>query len=201
MTRREIAKPVPSATRGISRLALLAMTVMAGCASSGLEQRVAQLEQELKAARLRQGSGGQGARPMAAGELVAIGDATAAADMQPLVMFVDERPEHCDGALCWAIENGHPYPVLPTIGGVLVTVVGPMGPLLPARSVGFIRLTTPQRAVIEYDVHDTISMGDASTRMPLPTVLYRCRLEADVGGATDAYWGGHRSRLDPTFCM
>lgn len=181
----------------MTRRMLVIAVLTVGCAStSSLESRVATLEQELAKARAT-----TPARAITADEAVAIGDTEAAASAQSLVMFVDRRPDHCDGALCWAVRNGHPYPVLPTVGGIPVTVVGPMGPLLPPRSVGFIRLTLPQRVVLEYDVHDTISMGDASERMPLPTVLYRCRLEADVGGAADAYWGGHESRLDPTFCM
>ncbi|MDP3770764.1 MAG: hypothetical protein Q8R16_00500 [bacterium] len=179
-----------------SRSALLAMTVMAGCASSGLEQRVAQLEQELKAAQTTPAT----ARPITADEAVATGNAIAAASTPTYVMFVDERPDVCDGALCWSVENGHRNPVLLTIDGQIATVVGPMGPLLPAGSRGYIRLTTPRRVHVSYAVYDTVSMGDGSSRMPLPTVLYQCRMEADVGRAADAYWGGHESRLDSTFC-
>lgn len=185
-------------TRGIatSRFALLAMTMVGGCASSMIEQRVASLEAELKAARAV-----APARAITADEAVAMGDTVAAANPPTYVVFVDQRPDHCDGALCWAIENGHRNPVLLTIDGQSTTIIGPMGPLLPSGSRGYVRLTTPRRVHIEYAVYDTISMGDASPRMPLPTVLYRCHLEADVGGATDAYWGGHQSRLDATFCM
>ncbi|MBI4449587.1 hypothetical protein HY634_00850 [Candidatus Uhrbacteria bacterium] len=177
------------------RFAALAMTVLVGCASSGLEQRVAQLEQELKAARAT-----APARAITADEAVEMGDAIAAASPPTYVVFVDERPEHCDGALCWSVENGHRNPVLLTIDGQPATVVGPMGPMLPPGSRGYVRLTTPRRVQVSYDVYDTISMGDASPRMPLPTVLYRCRLEADVGGAADAYWGGHATHLDHSFC-
>jgi len=172
------------------------MTMAVGCAStSALDARVAKLEQELATARAT-----TAAQPITANEAVAIGNTTAAARPPTYVVFVDERPDHCDGALCWAIENGHRNPVLLTIDGQPTAVIGPMGPLLPPGSRGYVRLTTPRRVHVAYDVYDTISMGDGSERMPLPTVLYRCHLEADVGGAADAYWGGHESRLDPTFC-
>lgn len=179
------------------RLTFLTMLALAvGCASTGgLERRVAQLESELKAARATPTV----TRPLTADEAVTLGNAEAAAQ-PPLVAFVDERPALCRGALCWTIENGHGNPVLLMIDGQPVTVVGPTGPLLPPGSRAYVRLTTPGHRVLSYELYDSIALGGTTYEMPLPTALARCRAEGYIGGSVDAYWSGHHTRLDHSFC-
>lgn len=178
------------------QVAGLAMTVAVGCASTGgLDARVAQLEQELKAARAAPAA----TRPFTAEEAVALGNAKAAA-VAPLVAFVDERPALCRGALCWTIENGHGNPVLLTIDGQPVQVVGPAGPLLPPGSRAYVRLTTPGYRVLSYELYDSIALGGTTYEMPLPTVIAQCRAEGYIGRSVDAYWSGHMTRLDHSFC-
>lgn len=184
--------------RGIaSSPGLLAMTMVVGCASAGgLEQRVAQLEAELKAAR----AAPTVTRPITADDAVALGNAEAAANVQTFVAFVDERPALCRGALCWTIENGHGNPVLLTIDGQSVQVIGPTGPLLPPGSRAYVRLTTPGHRVLSYELYDSIALGATTHEMPLPTVIASCRAEGYIGGSVDAYWSGHHTRLDHSFC-
>lgn len=116
------------------------------------------------------------------------------------VAFVEQRPPHCDGALCWAIENGHRNPVLLTINGERVEIVGSSAPYLLPGSFAYIRVAEPERFRVTYTVHDTIRASASAPLEVLPTVLYRCHLEADVGSAADAHWGGHVTHLDHSFC-
>jgi hypothetical protein len=182
---------------------LVVVAASAGCASSRLERRVAQLEQELKAARtapLARRSLGEGGGAMTAGEAVALGNLTAAANAPTFVAFVDERPALCRGALCWEIRNGHNNPVVLSINGRPVTVVGEQGPFLPAQSRAYIRLVDPGQYTLTYNLHDSVSVGDHSPELPVATVIARCRAEAYVGGSVDAYWGNHATHLDGSFC-
>jgi len=179
------------------RFAALAMTMAAGCASTGgLERRVAQLEAELKAARATPAT----ARPITADEAVATGDAIAAASPPTYVVFVDERPSHCRGALCLEIANRHPNPALLWINGQPARVVGPMGELLPPGAHGFVRLTNPGEITVSYALYDTISFGDAAQGVPIATALARCRIRTHVGGAYGAERGGKKINLTPWFC-
>jgi|GEM_PF-5292192 len=159
-----------------------------GCAAHGPTLR------EQVQARSRQHIGA--ITPAAA---VQIGNVTAAS-ASAYVMFVDEKPSHCDGALCMEIVNNHRNPALLTINGQPVTVVGSMGPLLPPGSHGYIRLVHPGTMEIVYSLYDSMRLGDNGARMPLATVLAQCRVTAKVGGANDAYWGGHTTRLGSFFC-
>lgn len=179
-------------------IVVVTMILGMGCASSRLEQRVAQLEQELAAAKRSQPA----ARAISANEAVAAGDLAAAAQPVVLVLFVDERPKHCNGALCWRIENGHDQPVLIQINGQQVQVVGPAGPFFPPGSTGYIRLTAPTNVTVTYTAYDTIAMEGADQEMPLPTALFRCRAGPFmVGTFADAYHGGKTTRLGATFCL
>lgn len=178
---------------------ILALAALAtGCASTGaLEQRMAQLEQELKAARATPSRPAPGA--ISPSSAVAMGDMMAAS-APAYVVFVDEKPDHCDGALCWEIVNNHRNPVLLTINGQQAAVVGPMGPLLPPGSHGYVRLVNPGRMEITYGLYDSMRLGDNGMEMPLATVLSQCHVAANVGGSNDAYWGGHTTRLSTSFC-
>ncbi|MBI4449700.1 hypothetical protein HY634_01455 [Candidatus Uhrbacteria bacterium] len=116
------------------------------------------------------------------------------------VAFIERRPPHCDGALCWAIENGHRNPVLLTINGEPVEIVGTSTSYLLPGSSAYIRVAEPGRYRVTYTVHDTARANVSAPLVVLPTVLHRCHLEADVGSTADAHWGGHVTHLDHTFC-
>jgi len=116
------------------------------------------------------------------------------------VAFVERRPPHCDGALCWAIENGHQQPVLLTINGEPVEIVGPSAPYILPGDSAYIRIAEPGRYHVTYTVHDAVRTSASAPLEVRSTVLSRCHVEADVGSATDAYWGGHITHLDHTFC-
>ncbi|MBI4434657.1 hypothetical protein HY635_02470 [Candidatus Uhrbacteria bacterium] len=178
---------------GSARICLITVFSV-GCASTGgLEQRVAQLEQELKAARAPTVT-----RPITAAEAVSTGDAVAAVSPPTYVVFVDERPKHCAGALCLEMVNRHPNPALLEINGQPTRVVGPMGELLPPGARGFVRLTNPGEITVTYALYDTISFGDASAEVPVATALARCRIHTRIGGAYNAE--GKSVNLTPWFC-
>lgn len=116
------------------------------------------------------------------------------------VAFVERRPTHCDGALCWSIENGHRNPVLLTINGEQVEVVGASAPYILPGSSAYIRIAEPGRYHVTYTVHDVVRARASAPLEVRSTVLYRCHFEAHVGSAADAHWGGHITHLDHTFC-
>lgn len=126
--------------------------------------------------------------PISPAAAVQLGNVTAAAQVTAYVLFVDEKPAHCDGALCLEIVNKHRSPALLTINGQEVMVVGPMGPLLPPGSRGYVRLVNPGNVEIAYNLYDSMRLGDNSIEMPLATVLAQCHVTANVGGARGAGW-------------
>lgn len=183
---------------GSARIQLVCSAALAlmGCASSQLDARVAQLEQELKAARTMPTV----TRPLSPGEVVATADRMTAASPAAYVVFVDERPKHCNGALCLEVVNRHPNPALLEINGQPAAVVGPMGELLPPGGHGFVRLTNPGEVTVTYTLYDTVSFGDRSSEIPVATALSRCRIRTSVGSVYHAEHGGKSINLTPWFC-
>lgn len=135
-------------------------------------------------------------------ELIARANANVAGapPRSPFVAFIDRRPTHCEGPLCWEIENGHAQPVQMSINGEPVHVVGPMGAFVPPYRRAYVRLAKPGRYTLTYELHDAVRAHVDAPLQPLPTVLSHCHLQADLGWATDASWGGHSTHLDHTFC-